>query len=114
MVKNGYYGNEGFGLLWDRIRAAPWKNGKKWKEYKNWVKILSDSCKRAFLVRKNCEKWGNIEMKIGSSFEPRLNCSRALHVILLYRAGTISHLNPKIWNVLLEEYREFDSLSIFK
>ena len=47
------------------------KNGKKWEEYKNWVKILSDSYKRAILVRKNGEKMGNIEMKIGSNFEPR-------------------------------------------
>ena len=30
MVKKGYYGDEGFGLLWDRIGVAPGKNGKKW------------------------------------------------------------------------------------
>ena len=59
------------------------KNGKKWEEYKNWVKILSDSYKRAILVRKNGEKWGNIEMKIESNFEPRLNCSRMVHFTLL-------------------------------
>ena len=47
------------------------KNGKKWEKYKNWVKILSDSYERAILVRKNGEKMGNIEMKIGSNFEPR-------------------------------------------
>ena len=58
MVKKGYYGNEGFGLLWDRIGVAPGKNDKKWKEHKNWVKILFDSYKRAILVRKNGEKWG--------------------------------------------------------
>ena len=44
------------------------KNDRKWEEYKNWVKILSNSYKTAILVRKNSEKWGNIEMKIGSNF----------------------------------------------
>ena len=53
-----YYRDEGFGLLWDRMGVAPWKNGKKWKEYKNWVKILSDSYKRAILVRKLVKNGG--------------------------------------------------------
>ena len=67
-MQNGYYRNDGFGLLWDRIGVAPGKIGKKWEEYKNRVKVLSDSYKRAILVRKNSEKWGNIEMKIELKF----------------------------------------------
>ena len=54
MVKKWVLREWGFGLLWDRIGVAPEKNGKKWEEYKNWVKILSDWYKRAILVGK---KW---------------------------------------------------------
>ena len=39
-------------------------------EYRNenWVKILSDSYKRAILLRKNGKKWGDIEIKIELKF----------------------------------------------
>ena len=48
-------------------RGCPPKNGKK-SEYKNWVKILSDSYKRSILVQKKVKKWDNIEMKIKLKF----------------------------------------------
>ena len=32
---------------------------------------------------------------------------------VIYGTETISHLGPKIWNLLLEEYQEIDSLFIF-
>ena len=47
---------------------------------------MPDSYKRAILVKKS-EKWGNIEMKIGSNLDPRLNCPRALHYTLLIYPG---------------------------
>ena len=31
-----------------------------------------------------------------------------------YKTETISQPGPKIWNILLEEFKEIDSLSIFK
>ena len=38
---------------------------------------------KSYFSEKKGEKWGNIEMKIGSNFEPRLNCGRPLHYTLL-------------------------------
>ena len=47
------------------------------------IKIESKFClihiRELFLMK----KWGNIEMKIESNFEVRLNCPRALHFTLL-------------------------------
>ena len=38
---------------------------------------------KVILSRKNGKKWRNMENKIGSNFEPRLNCPRSLHYTLV-------------------------------